>query len=321
MNARSRAHGLRVFHLSRDDCDGWQLGFMYDDISRELRDDFACRQLIREMTFVINKYLVTLVFLAGAIHPTFGHAADVFLEKHNLNIVGEIRSGDAERVAKSAIEQVIRNRKIISRIVVNTPGGDIGEAIRIADLVAGMKPTVAVARGGVCASSCFLIFLAGYERVASWARDDGSMPTPEKRASRLGLVGVHRPYLKAPSADLESVRKQEELMRKFRSHLASLQVPQYLVDEMMARPSNDIYWLRDRDSDLIGPFSAGDEEALIAKCGYKRTGRIVDEQWSVDRIDKMNQCSFDYWDEQYLEPQIRFVVKLSTGWRPWFGSK
>jgi hypothetical protein len=268
-----------------------------------------------------NKLLLVLAFLVTAITPAVGHAADVFLEKFRLNIVGEIRPGDAERVAQSAIEQVTKNRKKIASIWVNSPGGDVAEAIRIADLVSGMKPDVYVAKGGVCASSCFLIFLAGYERIASWVRDDGGMPTPEKRASRFGLVGIHRPYLKTPSADLESVKKQEELMRRFRSHLASKQVPQYLVDEMMARPSNDIYWLRDRDLELIGPYSAGDEEALIARCGYKRSGKIIDEEWSEARRDKLTDCGIDYWDEQYFEPQINFVVKLAGGWRPWSTKK
>lgn len=264
-----------------------------------------------------KNFLLVLIFFVATFIPLVGHAADIFLGKSKLNIVGEIRPGDAERVAQSAIEQVTMNKRKIASVRVNSPGGDVAEAIRIADLVAGMKPDVYVANGGVCASSCFLIFLAGYERIASWVRDDGSMPTPEKRASRFGLVGIHRPYLKTPSADLESVRKQEELMRRFRGHLASKQVPQYLVDEMMARPSNDIYWLRDRDLELIGPCSAGDEEALIARCGYKRRGKVVDEQWSEVRRDKLTDCGIDYWDEQYFKHQIKYVLKLADGWRPW----
>lgn len=268
-----------------------------------------------------KKSLLVLILFVTAAIPVAGYAADIFLEKSRLNIVGEIRPGDAERVAQSAIEQVTKNKKKIDSVWLNSPGGDVAEAIRIADLVSGIKPYVYVANGGVCASSCFLIFLAGYERIAYWVQDDGSMPTPEKRASRFGLVGIHRPYLKAPLADSESVRKQEELMRRFRSHLISKQVPQYLIDEMMARPSNDIYWLRDRDLELLGPLSAGDEEALIARCGYKRTAKIVDEEWGKARVDKLAYCRIDYWDEQYLEPQIKYVFKLADGWRPWLTKK
>ena len=268
-----------------------------------------------------KKFLSQLLCLVTAWNPVVVQAADIFFERSRLNIVGEIRPGDAERVAQSAIEQVTKNRKKIDSVWLNSPGGDVAEAIRIADLVSGIKPYVYVANGGVCASSCFLIFLAGYERIAYGVKDDGSIPTAEKRASRFGLVGIHRPYLKTPSSDLESVRKQEELMRRFRSHLISKQVPQYLVDEMMARPSNDIYWLRDRDFELIGPLSAGDEEALIARCGYKRTAKIVDEEWSKARLEKMAYCSTDYWDEQYLGPQIKYVFKLADGWRPWSTKK
>jgi hypothetical protein len=82
-------------------------------------------------------------------------------------------------------------------------------------------------------------------------------------------------------------------------------------------PSNDIYWLRDRDLELIGPYSAADEEILIAKCDYKRSGKMFDEGWSQSRIDKVNSCTFDVWYEHYFEQQLDFVFKLKRGWRPW----
>lgn len=268
-----------------------------------------------------SKFLFSLIFFSIAFTSLACHSADVFLEKTRLNIVGEIRAGDAERVAQSAIEQVTKNGRGVVSVWVNSPGGDVAEAIRIADLVAGMKPTVTVAKGGGCASACFLIFLAGYERIASSVNDDGSMQTAEKRAKLSGLVGIHRPYLKTPSADLESVKNQEELMRRFRSHLASKQVPQYLIDEMMSRPSNDIYWLRDRDLEAVGPHIPGDEEALIARCGFKRFSKIFDEDWTLARREKPSQCSADYWAELYIEPQISYIRKLAGGWRPWSTKK
>jgi ATP-dependent protease ClpP protease subunit len=95
-----------------------------------------------------NKLLLVLAFLVTALTPAVVHAADVFLEKFRLNIVGEIRPGDAERVAQSAIDQVTKNRKKIASVWVNSPGGDVAEAIRIADLVSGMKPDVYVAPDG-----------------------------------------------------------------------------------------------------------------------------------------------------------------------------
>jgi hypothetical protein len=264
-----------------------------------------------------NKIYLALAFFLTALSPQDGRAADIFPGKNALNIVGQIRPGDAERFAQLASEQVTKNKSKVAFVFVNSPGGDVAEAIRITDLISGMKPDVYVANGGVCASSCFLIFLAGYQRVASWVNDDGSMPTREKLDSRFGLVGIHRPYLKTPSADIASVKQQEELMRRFRLHLAERQVPQYLVDEMMARPSNDIYWLRERDLELVGPMGAGDEEALIARCGYKRIAKIADEKWTKERVEKMIACEGDYWFDQYFEAQISFAYKLSRGWRPW----
>jgi hypothetical protein len=94
-------------------------------------------------------------------------------------------------------------------------------------------------------------------------------------------------------------------------------VPQYLIDEMMGRPSNDIYWLGERDLNLLNEFSAGDEEALISKCGYIRPDVRQAQRWSSEKWNKLWDCEFDYWDEQYRPLQVQYLAKLRTGWRPW----
>lgn len=242
-------------------------------------------------------------------------AADVYVEKRNVILSGEIRQGDAERMAS-----LIAQEKGILRLIVNSPGGDLMEAMRLVDLVKGMHMGVSVAKGGYCVSACFFVFLEGYRRVLSPANEDGTLPPQAKREKRSGVVGIHRPYLKSPNGDVATT-KQEEIMRKVRGYLTSKAVPQHLVDEMMARPSNDIYWLNQRDSELIGEYGPGDEEALIAKCGYKRFGLMYTEweSWSEERKEKLDECTFDFWAEQYLPLQRQFKAKLRTGWRPWSG--
>ena len=191
--------------------------------------------------------------------------------------------------------------------------------MRIAELVKNMHIDVKVAKGGYCVSACFFVFLEGNFRTSSSANDDGSLPPQAKREKIRGFVGIHRPYLKSPSSDLSSTKKQEEMMRKVRGYLASKAVPQHLIDEMMARPSNDIYWLKERDSELIGELNAGDEEALIARCGFKRIAVRINENWSDDRENRLSECESDYWIEQYHPLQHEFMAKLRTGWRPWSG--
>ena len=238
------------------------------------------------------------VFVAGA--------ADVYVEKkYVINLTGEIRAGDAERVAS-----LVAQEKAVLRLIINSPGGDLVEAMRIKDIVNGLHIRVNVAKGGYCVSACFFIFIEGYNRRATAANDDGTLIPQEKRARWAGVVGIHRPYLKSPAGDIAAVKKQEDVMRNVKGYLTNKGIPQHLIDEMMACPSNDVYWLKHRDLDLVGEFSPGDEEAVIARCGYKRWDARYRENWSDDRKDQLNNCMFDYWEEQYRTRQLQYIAKL-----------
>lgn len=238
-------------------------------------------------------------------------AADIFSDKWKLYLNGEIHQGDSEQLAS-----ILSKTKRARSLTVNTLGGDVREALRIAELVRGSRIDVQVAKSGRCVSACFFIYLEGYSRNASWANADGTLPSSIRSA---GPIGIHRPYLNSVTSNLESAQNQEIVMKNVRSYLATKLVPQYLVDEMMARPSNDIYWLTERDVVTLGEYDPGVEEVLIAKCGYKRTNAMFEENWSKERISRMYNCSFDYWDEHLSPLQLVYLSRLKSGWRPWFG--
>ena len=63
-------------------------------------------------------------------------------------------------------------------------------------------------------------------------------------------------------------------MRKVTSYLEYHIVPRRIIDLMMSRPSNDIYWLTDGDIDELGNFPPALEELYITKCGYSRNPAI-----------------------------------------------
>jgi hypothetical protein len=200
---------------------------------------------------------------------------------------------------------------------VKSPGGNIEESLRIASLIEGTSADFRIKRGELCASSCFFMFIAGQSRSAiGFHGEEGQNPSPASRAKGFYYVGIHRPYLaskdevKAASAD-----KQEALMQAVREYLRKKQVPQYLVDEMMGRASNQVYWLREKDVDLLGDYSPGYEEVLIKECGYNKTARL--ESWSDTRREQFDNCLIDVWNREYRPSQIRYIKRLATGWRPW----
>lgn len=265
-------------------------------------------KLVSRFNFIVS---VLAVFFASGF-PFVAGAADVYVERYAVNLNGEIRAGDAERIAS-----LVGQEKGLLRLIINSPGGDLVEAMRIKDIVNGLHIDVNVAKGGYCVSACFFIFLEGYNRRATASNDDGTLSPKEKRDRWAGVVGIHRPYLKSPTGDVIGVKKQEDVMRNVRGYLATKGVPQHLIDEMMARPSNDVYWLRPNDLNLLGEFSPGDEEAVIARCGYKRFDARYDGNWSEDKENRLTDCTFGYWEEQYLPSQRQYIAKLRTGWRSW----
>lgn len=260
-----------------------------------------------------NLLAVTIVVWFTSGIPFAAQAANIFMgSDHTLNLSGEFKHGDADHMAS-----LIAQEPEINFFDINSLGGDLIEAIRIADLIRGLHVPVYVVQGGYCISACFFIILEGQQRVFMPANEDGTLPPHANHERWYGFVGIHRPYLTSPSGDIASTKEQEDMMRKARSYLASKAVPQHLVDEMMARPSNDIYWLKENDAQLIGEYSPGDEEALIAKCGFKRFRQRDDENWSKEREGRMNNCVAHYWFDQYSPLQRQFIAKLRTGWRPW----
>ena len=256
------------------------------------------------------RWLVAVVFSIFML-PVL--AADIYVESgHQVHIDGEIRTGDAERVAS-----LISGMRYLSIFSVKSPGGNVEEALRISTLIEGTNSGFVIKRGEICASACFFMFIASKERYANaFYGKEGQSPTSEKLARGYRYVGIHRPYLASKDeVTAASADKQETLMQVVRDYLRKKQVPQYLVDEMMWRASNRIYWLREKDVDLLGNYIPGYEEVLIKECGYNKNAEI--DSWTNDRRNQFNNCSNDVWLREYLPLQDSYIKRLATGWRPW----
>ena len=94
-----------------------------------------------------------------------------------LLMKGQIVPGDYERLLAFAITNKIDLLRV--RYVLNSPGGDVSEALRIGRLLKSVYANVFVGpESGPCASACFIIFVSAVQR-----------------DSLDGLVGIHRPYV------------------------------------------------------------------------------------------------------------------------------
>jgi hypothetical protein len=268
--------------------------------------------------------IATAISVMLAIFGTQIPASAATFSVDNLGITitmtGEIKSGDAERLSAifTKTEPLMKNVYIYpNSLHLNSPGGDVSEAIRIADLVKTLGISVATSPdgNGVCASSCFLIYAAALERVATGI---DTLQT-EGPKGNLSPLGIHRPFLRVPTEGPDGAQKQEQVMSDMRAYLAKAGVGHTLIDKMMSRASNDIYWLNAEDVRSLGEFSPGVEEQLIAKCGYnsRRESNLSARDYIRASESGVLECMRSYMVKIYTPLMNTAVDRMRKGWRPW----
>ena len=193
-------------------------------------------------------------------------AAELFYMDHNpftneyvgptgpLVISGEIIPGDYDCLLSKIMEDedrfLTRNK-----IILASDGGDVTEALKIAQLVKSLFTEVIVGPlTGRCVSACFFIYAAANPR-----RTDGER-----------LIGINRPYIahsEAVSRPGPAIAENSALAR-VRAFLRENAVPNYLIDEMYRRASDDAYWLSADDEKNLGYRSPAFARFLTKKCAW-----------------------------------------------------
>lgn len=205
-------------------------------------------------------------------------AADVTLECYSdyvaceIHLEGPIVKGDADKVL-GFVRDPPNRQNIIAHLVLDSPGGEVEEAMRLAEVVRmalittanwglfknGNRQPFDLDRMSPCVSACALVWLAGPERVLKFGRHNRAL-------------GLHRPYFSkeryASESPSQLSRKQAEVMLRVREFLASEGMPASVVDAMMNRSSREIYWVPRKEYEAIGKYPAWFEEVLIAKCNF-----------------------------------------------------
>jgi hypothetical protein len=190
-----------------------------------------------------------------------------------VGINGTIVAGDFERFH----ELVRRNLPFLEFVVLNSPGGDVGESLKIGrlirkalvrtqapsdqtdaqtgqgDLPFPRVPGRWICKGTYCncASACFLIWAAGIIREGN-------------------VLGLHRPTIQSTSfSSLPPDRASNlylQLLADTAKYLNEMEIPHSLIEAMTNTSSGNMWWLSLRDAQaLYVPFSI--DEWLRAACG------------------------------------------------------
>lgn len=183
-------------------------------------------------------------FLAFAIlsaGPSTASAASItsFVTKEGkvvISLKGEIAEGDVDGV-KSIIKSANDGGRRVSGIRLESPGGNILEATKLAEIIRFGRIAAVVPNGVKCASACFIVFAAGDPKYVSYS----------------AFVGVH-------GASDESGRETVEAgaatvtMAKI---VKNLGVPSSIIGKMVVTPPDQIVWLTPDDLRSMGTTMTG----------------------------------------------------------------
>ena len=165
--------------------------------------------------------------------------------------VGEIIPGDLDRLAAYVGTLPAADR--IVGFALDSPGGNVVEASKIANAIRLAQATVGVMGQAKCASACFLIFAAGGKRLVETT----------------ALIGVHS--ASEAGAETPTSMAMTTVMAR---EAATLGVPPGIIGRMVSAAPGQMEWLTQRDLTSMGvllvgpaavPSAANDTSLLLSR--------------------------------------------------------
>lgn len=169
---------------------------------------------------------------------------------------------DGARQFSALSDALYDSGAIVTRIVLNSKGGDAVAAFHIASTIRqnpvyrrrspGVMTSIDEAESAVCFSACLVVFAAGFERHALFDEyDDPRLP------SRLGM---HRPGQydsRHQRYDSSIENRNIRIVRlQLKQYFSSVGVSSDIVDDMFAVPFDDLHLLTEREALDYGLISA-----------------------------------------------------------------
>jgi hypothetical protein len=165
-----------------------------------------------------------VVFLAGNGIASAAQFSTVNSKngKTRIDLKGDIEPGDANKL-RELVEAANTADRVVVTIRLNSNGGNLLEGVSIADIVRKGRIKTSVLAGAHCASACFIIFAAGYERFADYT----------------ALIGVHGASDENGQETVQSGAATVTMARIVRE----LGVPPSVIGKMVVTPPDKIVWL------------------------------------------------------------------------------
>jgi len=252
----------------------------------------------RPISYLLAAMIWTLCFAglayAAEIKRTHDYPGGLILE-------GAIEPGDYDKLLKLIDEDCPHfSYACASSIYLASPGGNVVEAMKIGRLVRTLRWTTRIPEvvspdlrsalatqlklkdpgaNFMCASACFFVYVAGFERDTpcdAWASQE---PLFERHR---GILGIHRPFMSDAELETLSVNQAMASAIQVRSvvetYLKEMGVPSKYADMMFSVPKDQVRWIDAADfkADFSG-FIPELKDWVDARCNNKRKHMTDDE--------------------------------------------
>lgn len=216
-------------------------------------------------------------------------AADISAYQRGVLIQGTIQKGDYARII-----QFVRHPDNYGRfartVYLDSTGGDVVEAVKIANLLDKSYAATHVPAGARCYSACFILWMSGVTR----------------HVSSGATLGVHRINVKVGDTSVDQHSAYfAQIARSVENYMSGLGTPRAILDKMTTTASADIFvisprWLAEQQLLTAVSYRLGFIDAAQARCGpeplavgLKTRGALDDgdhDQW-VLRIKNWMTCA------------------------------
>jgi hypothetical protein len=173
---------------------------------------------------LVNAALALNVSIAAAAEIKPFNLKD---DRVEISISGDIAPGDAD-LLKARIKAANDAGKLVTSLRLNSEGGNLLEAVRLADAVKFAKMSTNVGQSATCASACFLIFAAGEPKYANYR-------------ARIGVHGAADKGVESRAATVSMARIAKELG-----------VTSSIIRRMVITPPGEMVWLSLVDLQSMG---------------------------------------------------------------------
>lgn len=214
--------------------------------------NFLTRTVFLPRLLRVKSVLATVLMFFSFTFGMAAHAIQIYkgnLGPNSIDLVGEIKPGDFEEVFWAFRSMELADTPVIY-VRVSSPGGDLREAIKIAELFERTLVNTHSFNG--CYSACVFLLVGGYER------------------KFYGQIGVHRPSISNQYFGSLSKNKAEREYKKIqkiaKQWLTDRLVAQRVIDDMFLTPSYEITIVQNPE-DVFGSKSPHTDEWLSSKCG------------------------------------------------------